>query len=83
MRPGERHHVITVEDCLAIGGHFYNRENFDRTAINMIHQHFLGAVISNTEHSEAVFILLKLVHRYHELYKMKGDWAERMRNGMF
>jgi hypothetical protein len=83
MQPGARHYVVTLDDCLAVGGHFYNRDNFDRTAVNIVYQHFLGVSISNTEHSDAVFVLMKLVHQYHKLYQQKGEWAEKMKKGKF
>jgi hypothetical protein len=81
MRPGTRHFVVTVEDCLAVGGHFYNKETIDRTAISIVYQHYLGVSITNTEHSDAVFILMKLVHRYNKLHHQEGAWADRMKKG--
>jgi hypothetical protein len=81
MRPNTRHYVVTVEDCLALGGHFYNRNNFSRTATGIIYQHFSGVATSNTEHSNATFILMKLVHSYHTLYMQQDDWSVKVREG--
>jgi hypothetical protein len=80
MRPGTRHYVITVEHCLALGGHFYNRNNFSRSATSIIYQHFLGVTINNTEHSHATFILLKLVHFYNGLYQQQDSWTKKMKD---
>jgi hypothetical protein len=80
MRPGTRHHVVTVEDCLAIGGHFYNRDTFDRTAIGILQQHFLGVVLNNTEHSNATLILMKLVHHYNHLTQLDDEISQNIRN---
>jgi hypothetical protein len=84
MRPGTRHYVVTTENCLAIGGHFYNRDNFSRTAIGIIHQHFLGVSLNNTEHSRATVILFRLVHQYYQCYHMENkDIAKCLRSCMF
>jgi hypothetical protein len=80
MQPGTRHFVVTVEDCLAVGGHFYNADNYDRTAANIIYQHFLGRSISNTEHSDATFLLMKLVHYYYDLAQRVDKAAEITKN---
>jgi hypothetical protein len=72
MRPGSRHFIITVEDCLAIGGHFYNANNFNKTACAIMLQHFMGTTIVNTEHSEAVSHLIKLVNHYNWITKFEG-----------
>jgi hypothetical protein len=69
MKPGTNHYVVTTEDCLAVGGHFYNQENFGHIALGIIHQHFLGVVtLNNTEHSEGAVILfsLRLVHQHYQ-----------------
>jgi hypothetical protein len=72
MQPSCRHFVVTVEDCLAIGGHFYNSDTFDRTALGIVLQHFLGTTIINTEHSDATLHLMKLVHRYNFIVGFEG-----------
>jgi hypothetical protein len=83
MRPGTRHYVVTVENCLALGGHFYNRDNLGRTATSLIYQHFLGDILHNTEHSHAIFILLKLVHHYNGLYRQQDDFTSKVKDCKF
>lgn len=64
MRPGTPHIVITVEDCFAVGGHFYNRRNLTATLHALICEHFNGKYITNVEHSNAGLILFKMVNDY-------------------
>jgi hypothetical protein len=82
MRPSTRHYVVTTEHCFAIGGHFYNRDNYSRTAISTIYQHFLGRSLNNTEHSKAAALLFRLVHQYYQCCHMENDsYMQRIRDG--
>lgn len=67
MRPGTRHFVVTVEDCLAVGGHFYNRENFSATMIAIVYEHYYGNSITNTAHPSSPIILFKLLADYADI----------------
>ncbi|TDL15713.1 hypothetical protein BD410DRAFT_844993 [Rickenella mellea] len=64
MRPGTPHFVITVDDSFCIGGHFYNRENFDMTLHAMDLENWFGSNITNTDHVTAPIILFKIFSRY-------------------
>lgn len=59
MRPGTIHFVVTVEDSLCFGNHFFNRETFGATLEAVVHEHFFGRTITNTTHAESFVILFK------------------------
>ncbi len=76
MRPGTPHFVVTVEDCMAIGGHFYSKENFLATLQAIALEHCMGVSITNTEHPTAPLILFKLMNEYSEILKFYTDLEE-------
>ena len=64
MRPGTRHFVITLEHCLTVGGHFYNRENFLTTMHSLVYEHYFGKWVTNTAHPTSPIILFKTLCGY-------------------
>jgi len=64
MRPGTAHCVITLEDSLCVGGHFFSSLVFSRTLFACIAEHFVGDSTTNTEHSSSHIILFKLFAKY-------------------
>ncbi|TDL13507.1 hypothetical protein BD410DRAFT_846876 [Rickenella mellea] len=88
MRPGTPHFVITVEDALAVGGHFYNRQTFSETLRALAFEHQFGANLTNTEHLTSPIILFKLLHSYcavmdmaHEMWNPEG-WPHSFRSAL-
>ncbi len=59
MHPGTTHFVVSVEDCLAVGGHFYSAPTLDKTMCSLVQEHFLGHLITNTMHSPCGISLLR------------------------
>lgn len=51
MQPGTIHFVISTENCLAIGGHFYSPVTLDRTLMSMVFERYVGPSITNTTHT--------------------------------
>ncbi len=75
MRPGTPHFVMMVEDCVAVGGHFYSKENFFATLQAIALEHCMGISITNTEHPTVPLILFKLLTEYSELLQ-SADFDE-------
>ena len=65
MRPNTRHKVLTVQDCLVIGGHFYSPVCYDRTLTGIVYEHFFGSLITNQTHATSGLVLFKLLAKYH------------------
>ncbi|KAL5522155.1 hypothetical protein ACEPAF_7597 [Sanghuangporus sanghuang] len=59
MPPGTVHAVLTLQDSLALGGHFYNFGTMESTAISLIREHYFGQYLTNTEHPKAPLLLMK------------------------
>ncbi|KAH8115489.1 hypothetical protein DFH11DRAFT_1725722 [Phellopilus nigrolimitatus] len=55
MPPGMPHIVLTLKDCLAIGGHYYNTAMYWRSLLALTWEHYFGAFITNTEHPKSPF----------------------------
>ena len=72
MRPGTCHFVITLEHCLALGGHFYNRDNYVTTLHSLIDEHYFGKWITNTAHPTSLIILFKTLCRYKTILEDKN-----------
>ena len=61
MPPFTPHFVLTTEDCFAVGGHFYNYVNMQRTMKAIVVEHYFGLNWVNTEHPTAPIILFKML----------------------
>ncbi|KAH8108505.1 hypothetical protein DFH11DRAFT_1820838 [Phellopilus nigrolimitatus] len=68
MHPGTIHSVITLEDCFAVGGHFYFTGLFGQTLRAMVIEHYHGKWITNTEHTRMPLLLLKALVGFADIY---------------
>lgn len=59
MMAGTPHAVLTLEDSLAEGGHFYSGLHYRRTLYALLHEHFCGNYICNASHPKAPLVLFK------------------------
>ena len=59
MMPGTPHAVLTLEDSLAEGGHFYSGLQYKRTLYSILAEHFCGKYITNASHPRAPLLLFK------------------------
>jgi hypothetical protein len=73
MPPCTPHFVITTDDCLAVGGHFYNYEGVFDTMRAIVVEHYFGDAWTNTDHPSAYIILFKMADEL--LFRMR---AKRM-----
>ena len=76
MRPGTAHAVVTVEDCLAVGGHFYSNAAYELTLKCLMHEHYAGTEITNASHPTAPVYAMKTLGYYHSwmLSQGKDGW---------
>ena len=65
MRPGTPHFVLTAEDCLSVGGHFYSTATYELTLKSVMHEFYAGNVITNTHIPTAPIYLFKTLGYYH------------------
>lgn len=68
MQPGTPHYVITIEDALAIGGHFFNLPTMEYTLRAMLIEHFFGSSVTNIAYPQAAIALMKLVDHLVDVY---------------
>lgn len=71
MMPGQAHLVMTLEYCLAVGGHFYSSTHFSATLKAITVEHYFGSLITNNDHSHSPVILFKLAAHYLNIIKEK------------
>ena len=64
MMPCTPHAVLTGEECIALGGHFYNSGQFKRTTYAMVYEHFCGNYVCNAAHPRAPLLLFKALSSY-------------------
>lgn len=64
MRPGIIHFVVTLEDCLAVGGHFYSSLCYRDSLRAAVLEHYFGDSITNTEHPRCGVAFFKAVCGY-------------------
>lgn len=68
MQPGTPHYVITIEDALAIGGHFFNLPTMEFTLRAILIEHFFGSSVTNIAYPQAAIALMKLVDHLVDVY---------------
>lgn len=68
------HLVTTVDDAICIGGHYYSAMHFKNVAHAMVHEHFYGDKVTNTEYTRAPLLLMKGLCVYYDEYcRKKAD----------
>ena len=61
MQPATPHFVITIEDALAIGGHFYSSPTMELSVRGLLLEHFFGSAIVNAAYPPSPIALMKLL----------------------
>lgn len=59
MPPGMPYIVLTSEDCLTVGGHFYSVGTLHRTLGGLVLEYYLGPLISDASHSPVITVLFR------------------------
>lgn len=52
MRPNQLHYVVTLEESIAFGKHFYSSSNIVESCCGIVHSFFSDDVITNARHDE-------------------------------
>lgn len=63
MRPATTHTVLSAEDCLTLGGHFYSLQTMESTYEALLVEHHLGFLVTNTHHTDAPILLFMLIEK--------------------
>lgn len=71
MQPGTPHMVVSLDDCLVIGGHFISSVCYDKSLKAMMLEHYGGTVVTNTEHPRCSLIFFKLLDAHLATIKLK------------
>ena len=61
MQPATPHFVITIEDALAIGGHFYSLPTMKLSVRGILLEHFFGSSIVNAAYPKSPIAFFKLL----------------------
>lgn len=72
MEPGVGHIVLSTENSLAVGGHFFNSANFLGTLKTVGIEHFIGRSVTNNDHSHSPLMLFKIAQYYLQVLQ-SGD----------
>ena len=86
MPPYTIHIVLTTDNSITVGGHFYSYLTFDRTLKALLAEHFAGNSLTNASHGQAAVILFRAlvyVHRQvfaardlHGQFSKSGNWSK-------
>ncbi|KAK0434398.1 uncharacterized protein EV420DRAFT_1488665 [Desarmillaria tabescens] len=72
MRPDTHHAVLTLENCIVRGGHFYSTVTLSKTVSGWVHTCMLGYRIINVVHPELHQLLLRMMCYFHTVIGEKG-----------
>lgn len=77
MRPGTPHFVVSGEDCLAVGGHYYCSYLLRRTIHAMVIEQLIGHLVTNTGHSSCGIVFLKMLSYVKLLFERIAAWDQK------
>ncbi|KLO06454.1 hypothetical protein SCHPADRAFT_895409 [Schizopora paradoxa] len=73
MQPGTVHFVISTEDCIAVGGHFYSPATLDKTMMSLVTERYVAPQTTNTAHSRCGVLFLRMLSYLVYVFKNNGD----------
>lgn len=65
MQPGVPHFVITLDNSICYGGHFYGTTTMQLTLQSLIHTFVLDKFLTNTTHQPSRLLLRRILLFYH------------------
>jgi hypothetical protein len=68
MKPNTPHSVFTVEDSIAIGGHFYSFANIKQTFFGLVHAFVMDTLVTNTGHPKTRVLLFRMLQYVYKYY---------------
>jgi hypothetical protein len=85
MRPGIVHSVTTMQDCIAVGGHFFSAPTIKYSLYSIFHTFVGSNSITNVPTDDEQQMLLRIVLLWHESM-CRSAYLERIEDlgqGMF
>lgn len=73
MRPAQPQFVVTLNDSLAMGAHFYSAVCYSDTLRGLAVEHFAGKLVTNTEHTTTPLFLFKLLDVHLESWSKRSE----------
>ncbi|KAI5115273.1 hypothetical protein M0805_001914 [Coniferiporia weirii] len=64
MHAGTPHAVLTTEDSITFGGHYYSNLHLHDTLYCITFEHYLRTVITNTQHMKALLLFFKALSAF-------------------
>lgn len=79
MRPCVPHFVLTLEDCICLGGHDYCSQTFPESAYGIFHAFIGSDFLTNTHHFEAIQCQHRIIAYYHEeIVHFQGTFEDQL-----
>ena len=66
MRPGTVHSVMTIQDCIALGGHFFSAPTIKHSLYSILHNFVGSHTITNVSMANEQQMLLRIVLFWHK-----------------
>ncbi|KLO10312.1 hypothetical protein SCHPADRAFT_892419 [Schizopora paradoxa] len=73
MQPGTVHFVISTEDCITVGGHFYSPATLDKTMMSLVTKRYVAPQTTNTAHSHCGVLFLRMLSYLVYVFKNDGN----------
>ncbi|KAE9383952.1 hypothetical protein BT96DRAFT_950921, partial [Gymnopus androsaceus JB14] len=79
MRPCVPHLVLTLQDCICLGGHDYCSQTFPESAYGIFHAFTGSDFLTNTHHLEAIECQQRIIaYYYEEIVHFEGTFEEQL-----
>jgi hypothetical protein len=78
MRPCTLHYVITAENAVVLGRHFYSSSAIQRTVLGVVHTFMLRHAVTNDSHDETRTMLRRMFYMWSNSMfaaEASGGWA--------
>ncbi len=72
MHPNTHHAVVTLENSIVKGHHFYSTATLSKTVSGWVHMCMLGYGITNVLHTELLEVLLRMMCYFGAIISDKG-----------
>ena len=66
MQPGTVHSVTTIQDCIALGGHFFSAPTIKHSLYSILHNFVGSHTITNVSMDNEQQMLLRIVLFWHK-----------------
>jgi hypothetical protein len=77
MRPNTLHYVVTLENSIVYGRHFYPTSTVQRSVLGIIHTFVMSNGITNMLHDTLHTMLRRMMVMWYENYNQENPWTQR------